>query len=94
MPHDAPRPPFARTQPHALRKIGYWHPRTIDPAAPSLSYLRPVWERLGYAEPETVLLRAADGYPARLPTLTSELIGLGAGGLIAVSRRPSRRGAP
>ena len=67
-----------------LRKIGYLHPRTIDPAAPSLTILRPVWERLGYAEPETVLLRAADGDPARLPTLASELIGLGAGVLIAV----------
>jgi putative ABC transport system substrate-binding protein len=65
-------------------KIGYLHPKTIDPAAPSLAILRPVWERLGYAEPDTVLLRAADGDPGRLPQLVTELIGLGAGVLIAV----------
>src|SRR3954447_15437570 len=67
-----------------IRKIGYLHPKTIDPAAPSLAILRPVWERLGYAEPDTVLLRAADGDPGRLPQLVTELIGLGAGVLIAV----------
>jgi putative ABC transport system substrate-binding protein len=65
-------------------KIGYLHPKTIDPAAPSLRILRPVWERFGYAEPETVLLRAADGDPERLQPLVTELVGLGAGVLIAV----------
>src|SRR3954468_3438037 len=65
-------------------KIGYLPPKTIDPAAPSLAILRPVWERLGYAEPDTVLLRAADGDPGRLPQLVTELIRLGAGVLIAV----------
>ncbi|HKH97163.1 MAG TPA: ABC transporter substrate-binding protein [Beijerinckiaceae bacterium] len=66
------------------RKIGYLHPKTIDPAAPSLIILRPVWERLGYTDPETILFRSADGDPARLPLLVSELVGLGVGVLIAV----------
>jgi putative ABC transport system substrate-binding protein len=78
-------PVAARAQPRQpAGKIGYLHPKTIDPDAPSLTILRPVWERLGYAEPETVLLRAADGDPGRLPRLATELIGLGAGVLIAV----------
>ena len=60
------------------------HPKTIDPAAPSLAILRPVWERLGYTEPDGVVLRAADGDPARLAPLVNELVGLGIGVLIAV----------
>jgi putative tryptophan/tyrosine transport system substrate-binding protein len=67
-----------------LGKIGYLHPKTVDPAAPSLRILRPVWERFGYAEPETVLLRAAEGHHERLQPLVTELVGLGAGVLIAV----------
>src|SRR3954471_6908465 len=66
------------------RKIGYLHPKTIDPTAPSLTILRPVWERLGYTEPDSVVLRAADGDPARLASLVNELVGLGIGVLIAV----------
>jgi putative tryptophan/tyrosine transport system substrate-binding protein len=66
------------------RKIGYLHPKTIDPAAPSLAILRPVWERLGYTEPDSVVLRAADGDPAQLAPLVNELVGLGIGVLIAV----------
>src|SRR5215207_352391 len=68
----------------ATGKIGYVHPKTIDPTAPSLTILRPVWERLGYSEPETVLLRSADNQPERLPFVINELIGLGVGVLIAV----------
>ena len=60
------------------------HPRTIDPTAPTLTILRPVWEQLGYSEPETVLLRSADSQPERLPFIVNELIGLGCGVLIAV----------
>jgi len=66
------------------RKIGYLHPKTIDHASPSLTILRPVWERLGYTDPETILFRSAEGDPARLPLLVSELVGLGVGVLIAV----------
>jgi putative ABC transport system substrate-binding protein len=65
-------------------KIGYLHPKAIDPPSPSLTTLRPVWERLGYVEGETVLLRAADGDPKRLPVLVKELVSLGARVLIAV----------
>jgi hypothetical protein len=68
---SAPR--LARAQGVRLsRKIGYLHPKTIDPAAPSLTILRPVWERLGYTEPDSVVLRAADGDPARLAPLVNE----------------------
>jgi len=31
----------------APRKIGYLHPRTVDPDFPTLAVLRPVWRRLG-----------------------------------------------
>jgi putative ABC transport system substrate-binding protein len=78
-------PSFPRAQ--AVRppgKIGYLHPKTIDPAAPTLAILKPVWQRLGYSEPETVLLRSAEGDPDRLPALVAEMIAAGANVLIAV----------
>ena len=80
----AATPRLAWAQAVRPRKIGYLHPKTIDPAAPSLAILRPVWERLGYTEPDGVVLRAADGDPARLAPLVNELVGLGIGVLIAV----------
>ena len=48
-------PAFARaeTQP-GLRKIGYLHPAGVGLTHPTLAILRPVWQRLGYVEGETV----------------------------------------
>jgi hypothetical protein len=54
-----------------LRKIGYFHPATIDPDSPLVSMLRPGWRQLGYVEGETILLRTAHGDIARLPALTT-----------------------
>src|SRR3712207_1005977 len=65
-------------------KIGYLHPRTIAPDAPTLVVLRPAWEKLGYSEPGSVILRSADGDPARLPELVRDLTRAGAGVIIAV----------
>ena len=76
-------PAFARaeTQP-GLRKIGYLHPAGVGSTHPTLAILRPVWQRLGYVEGETVLLRSAEGDPRRLPELLTELISLEVGVLI------------
>ena len=71
-------------RPQAAGKIGYLHPKTIDRTSPSLTILRPIWERLGYSEPDTVLMRSADGRPERLPHLVEELVGAGVKVLIAV----------
>ncbi|MFL5179005.1 MAG: hypothetical protein ACJ8CQ_00500, partial [Microvirga sp.] len=68
----------------ANRRIGFLHPTTAAPDSPTLKLLRPVWQSLGYSEPESVLLRSADSDPSRLPTLARELVELGAGVLIAV----------
>src|SRR5215204_5042087 len=65
-------------------KIGYLHPRTIALGSPTLRVLKAAWETLGYAEPESVILRSAADNPTRLPKLASELVGLGVGVLIAV----------
>lgn len=65
-------------------KIGYLHPRTIAPDHATLAILRPAWQKLGYAEGQTVLLRSASDDAARLPVLVGELIGQGAGVLIVV----------
>ena len=46
--------------------------------------LRPVWQRLGYIEGESVILRGAGGDPQRLPELVAELINLKVGVLIVV----------
>ena len=73
------------TQPRR-KKIGYLHTLSanINPPPVSLSTMRPVLQRLGYVEGETVLLRGADGDPRRLPELASELLRLDVSVLIAV----------
>lgn len=76
--------PSAWAQTPRARRIGFLHPRTARTDSPTLTILRPIWERLGYAAPETVLLRSAEGDSRRLPGLAAELIQLGAGVLIAV----------
>ena len=69
------------------RKIGYLH--GIDPALfktplMTLMSMRPIWQRLGYIEGESVILRGAEGDPQRLSELAAELIKLQVGVLIAV----------
>jgi putative tryptophan/tyrosine transport system substrate-binding protein len=78
-------PAAARAQtPHAMRKIAYLNVSTIGTTSTILPIVRPVWQRLGYVEGETVLIRSAEGDPQRLPELVTELIGLEIGALIAV----------
>jgi putative ABC transport system substrate-binding protein len=78
-------PLVATAQPHAgKRKIGFLHPRTVAPDSPTIRELRPVWEKLGYSAPESVLLRSAEDDLQRLPGLATELLKQGAGVLIAV----------
>ncbi len=67
-----------------VRKIGYLHPRTIAPDHPALVVLRAAWNRLGYVEGESVLLRSANDDLSRIPALIDELAGLGAGVVIVV----------
>jgi putative tryptophan/tyrosine transport system substrate-binding protein len=81
----AAAPGLARAERRAVAgKIGYIHPRTVDPSHSTLTILRPVWQSLGYSIGETVLLRSADDDPSRLPAITTELIGLGANVLIVI----------
>jgi putative tryptophan/tyrosine transport system substrate-binding protein len=70
----------------ANRKIGYLHPlsNSVSPPPVSLSSMRPIWQKLGYVEGETVLLRGAEGDPSRLRKLASELISLDVAVLIAI----------
>ena len=78
-------PYLARAQaPRPAGKIGYLHSRTIAPDQPTLLLLRTTWQRLGYVEGETVLLRSAEGDPRRLPQLVEELITLKVGVIIVV----------
>jgi len=42
-------------------KIGYLHPITIDPSHSTFSILKQTWERLGYQEGLTVLVRSGEG---------------------------------
>lgn len=72
---QAPRPPG---------KIGYLHPRTIAADHSTMTILRPTWQRLGYVEGETALLRSADDDARRLPGLVNELVSQGVGALIVV----------
>jgi putative tryptophan/tyrosine transport system substrate-binding protein len=74
----------ALAQARAPGRIGYLHPRTAAPDSPTVTVLRTAWEKLGYAEPDSVILRSADDHPERLPKLAAELVDLGAGVLIAV----------
>jgi putative tryptophan/tyrosine transport system substrate-binding protein len=68
----------------AAGKIGYLHTTTISPTNYGLSIIRPIWERLGYVDGETVLLRSGEGDPQRLSELVRELISLEVGVLLVV----------
>ena len=72
----------AQTQGSA-HKIGYLHPWSLELPSYTLGLIRPVWQKLGYVEGETLLLRSAADL-SRLPSLVAELINLGAGVLIVV----------
>ena len=76
----------AQTQ-RAPGRIGFLHPRTVAPDLPTVMVLRVEWEKLGYAEPGSIILRSAEGDPEKLPTLAAELVTQGAGVLIAVGPR-------
>ncbi len=69
--------------PRPAGKIGYL---TLDPISSggNLLLLRPAWQRLGYVEGETMLLRFAERDAQRLPQLVAELIALKVGVLIVV----------
>ncbi len=64
--------------------LGYLHPRTIAPNNPTLAILRVEWQKLGYVEGETVLLRSAGDDANRVPVLIDEMVGLGVGAVIVV----------
>jgi len=83
----------ARTWPQTIarRKIGYLHPRTIAASHPTLAALRGAWQRLGYVEGESILLRAANDDPQRVPGLAQELVQQGAGVLIVVGAQTVRQ---
>jgi len=78
-------PYLAQAQaPRPAGKIGYL---ALDPYSPSNSnvlLLKPTWQRLGYVEGETMLLRFAERDARRLPQLVAELIALKVGVLIVV----------
>ncbi|MBL8700800.1 MAG: ABC transporter substrate-binding protein [Alphaproteobacteria bacterium] len=85
---QAPRPPG---------RIGYLHPRSADADAATVQILRPTWQRLGYVEGDSFVLRGAEGDLARLPTLARELVAAGAGVIIAVGPsavRAARQAVP
>lgn len=65
-------------------KIGYLHQQTIAADHPTLKILSAAWRKLGYIDGETVLLRAAQGDGARVPSLVNEMVAMGAGVLIVV----------
>ena len=69
--------------PRPTDKIGFLSPvPTLTDA--TLSLLRPAWQRLGYIEGETMLLRSSERDAQRLPQLVAELIALKVGVLIVV----------
>jgi putative ABC transport system substrate-binding protein len=70
--------------PRPTRKLGYLHPRTIAPTHPTLVVLRAQWQKLGYLEGETVLLRSADDDLSRIPALLDEMAAQGVGAVIVV----------
>jgi putative ABC transport system substrate-binding protein len=70
--------------PRSVRKIGYLHQRTIAPDNSTLKILRPEWQRLGYTEGESMLLRSGGGDAQRMSGAVAELIGHGVGALIVV----------
>ena len=70
--------------PRPAGKIGYL---ALDPNSPNnsnVSLLRPAWQRLGFVEGETMLLRFAERDAQRLPQLVAELLALKVGVLIVV----------
>lgn len=44
-------------------KIGYLHPRTVAPDHSTLQILRPAWQRQGFVEGESILLRQELYFP-------------------------------
>jgi putative ABC transport system substrate-binding protein len=78
-------PYLAQAQaPRPAGKIGCL---ALDPYSPSNSNVllpKPTWQRLGYVEGETMLLRFAERDARRLPQLVAELIALKVGVLIVV----------
>jgi putative tryptophan/tyrosine transport system substrate-binding protein len=69
-------------------KIGILNMRSS--ATATVAIMRPVWQRLGYVEEETVLLRAAEGDAQRFPSLVKELSSQGVGALIVVGAEAVR----
>ncbi len=70
--------------PRPAGKIGYLALDPISPSNASVLLLKPAWQRLGYVEGETILLRFAERDAQRLPQLVAELIALKVGVLIVV----------
>ena len=73
--------------PRPVGKIGYLAldpPNSANVNNSNVRLLRPAWQRLGYVEGETMLLRFADRDAQRLPPLVAELIALKVGVLIVV----------
>jgi ABC-type uncharacterized transport system substrate-binding protein len=81
----AARPGQTWAQP--ARRIGILNLRA---GGTTVAAMRPAWQRLGYVEGESVLLRAADGEGARFPHLIAELLDQGVGVLIAVGAEAVR----
>ena len=79
--------------PNVRGKIGYVHPVTVSPSHITFLVLRKEWQRLGYVEGDTVLVRSADNDPKRLPGLVSQLVGQGVGVLIVVGADAVRAAA-
>src|SRR5262245_14757588 len=65
-------------------QIGDLDPSTLDPSTCMFPSMQPAWRRHGQVEAETVIARAAEGDPLRLPRLVAEVIELGADLLITV----------
>ena len=70
--------------PRAMCKIGYLNASSISPPTATLIILRLAWQRLGYVEGETVLLRSAERDLNRVPSLIAELVDRGCGAIIVV----------
>jgi len=84
-------PVVARARPKG--KIGYLHPVTIDPSHSTFSILKQAWDRLGYQEGLTVLVRSGEGDTEQLPRLVTDLIAQGVGVLIVVGADAVRAAA-
>ena len=79
--------------PRPAGKIGYLDLDSISsmPATnANISLLRPAWQRLGYVEGDTMLLRFAEHDVQRLPQLVAELLALNVGVLIVAAGRGSQ----